>query len=367
MSRTLVAVALTTCLSFSLTPAFAYPGSQLFTGISEGLQQIPTPSETKPLPLGPLQQPAAEIGISGLAATAPFTPTAGLIRTTYGAYGTLPIASTGVITECGPFYQLYNEVLRLTHGVTTDISCYGTFPSGNTSWVGSELIYPADISAAQPAPLIVLSPGIGVEPGMMQSHAEFYASHGYVVALGYSMANWFGYQMLLAAGTAAAASQDTSHPLYQAIDFSHSYAIGHSAGGGSALRITELLPQAMHVVGVNDFQLQATVGINPGPSDFGLGSAPSSIPTLVLVAEHESLVAHPLSRIAYDRATGEKWWAELRGAYHGTYLDDPQLNAYDATILAFLRYTAGDPTAANVFTGEFLLSQDAEWQAVERG
>lgn len=345
-----------------------YPGAPLFTTLADALSQVPTPQTSYPVPLGPATPLATEAGLTGLQLTTGFLPAGGQIYHEYGHYGAHAVQSTGVITSCGPFYQLYNEVLRLGHGVTTDISCYGTYPAGDTSWVGSELIYPADSTSATPAPLLIMSPGIGVEPGMMQAHAEFFASHGYVVALGYSMANWFGNQMLLAAAHAATAATDPSHPLHQAIDFTASVAVGHSAGGGSALRVAELLPQAMQSLGVADFQLQGTVGINPGPSDFGLASPPVQIPLLVLVAEHESLVAHPLSRLAYDRATGPKWWAVHAGAYHGTYLDTPLKNSYDATVLAFLRFCAGDPAASQVFTGaNYQLASDSEWIAVERG
>ncbi|MCF4007532.1 alpha/beta hydrolase [Corynebacterium uropygiale] len=313
-------------------------------------------------------QLSSETGVTGLRLTAPFQSEPGPIRQQFGEPGPHPTASTLPTTDCGPFYTFYNEVLRFMHGNNIPAPCYGTIPEGPNSPVGYQFIYPTDLGADERVPVIVLSPGIGVEPGMMQRHAEFYASHGYVVALGYSGTNWFGAQMALSAVAAHLADNDANSPLYHHLDFSRTVLVGHSAGGGSALRMAGLMDGLLHQVGRADARVVGTVGINPGPADFSLASPPSSVPTLVLPAEHESLVPHPLSRIAFDRATGPKWWAVVKGAEHGVYLDASDKSVYDSLVVSFSDYlTRGDQNAAKVYEGDgYLLANDPELINVER-
>lgn len=313
-------------------------------------------------------QLSSETGMTGLRLTAPFHSEPGPIRQQFGEPGPHPTASTLPTTECGPFYTFYNEVLRFMHGNNIPAPCFGTSPEGPNSPVGYQFTYPTDLGPDERVPVIVLSPGIGVEPGMMQRHADFYASHGYVVAMGYSVANWFGAQMGWAAIAAHLADNNAASPMYHHLDFSQMILVGHSAGGGSALRMAGLMDDLLHQVGRADARVVGAIGINPGPSDFSLASPPSPVPSLVVPAEHESLVPHPLSRIAFDRATGPKWWAVVKGAEHGVYLDAPDKSVYDSLVVSFSDYlTRGDTHAAQVYEGEgYLLANDPELINVER-
>ncbi|GGG72037.1 alpha/beta hydrolase [Corynebacterium pelargi] len=310
--------------------------------------------------------PLADIGLTGTRITAPFHQDPGKIRETFGAPGPHPIASTVPTIDCTPIYALYNQILRFNHGNNVPPECYGVTPEGPNPAIGFQFIYPTDLAEGQRAPLIVLSPGIGSEPGMVHHHAEFYASHGYIVALGYSVANWFGEQMDIAALGANQADRDPSSPLYEHVDFSKMLLVGHSAGGGAAVREAGMIDKLLHSVGRTEAAVAGAVGINPGPSDFGLASPPSPVPTLVLAAEHESLVPWPVSKLAYDRATGPKWWAIVRGAEHGLYLDAGDTNIYDALVISFADYTVRDDAeAAKVYVGpDNWLSQDPELRDV---
>ncbi|MBZ8177316.1 alpha/beta hydrolase [Corynebacterium sp. 3HC-13] len=311
---------------------------------------------------------STELGTTGFRVTAPFNSEPGPIRKTFGQPGKHQVASTAVTQGCGPFYRFYNEVLRFNHAVNDPAECYRTAPEGNLPALGYQFIYPTDLQPGTRVPVIILSPGIGVEPGFMQRHAEFYASHGYVVALGYSLLNWFGAQMSLAAAAAHLADQDLESPIYNHVDFSRVVLVGHSAGGGSALRMSGLMGDFLHQIGREDAQIRGVIGINPGPADFSLASPPSAVPTLVLPAEHETLVPHPLSRIAFDKAVGPKWWAVVRGAEHGVYLDSPGKSIYDSLVVAFSNYVnVGDPESTSIFEGsDYRLAKDPELIGVEK-
>ena len=366
-SRTRIAAGL---LGATLGLSLAVPANAIDLGITQGLtpltdtlNSIEQPAEdiapTVPAPL-------EEIGLTGTRITAPYEQAPGKIRETFGAPGSHPVASTVPTIDCTPIYALYNQILGFNHGNNVPPECYGVTPEGPNPAIGFQFIYPTDLAQGQRAPLIVLSPGIGSEPGMVHHHAEFYASHGYVVALGYSVANWFGEQMNIAALGANQADLDPQSPLYQRIDFSKMLLVGHSAGGGSALREAGMIDKLLQSTGRTEAAVLGAVGINPGPSDFGLASPPSPVPTLVLAAEHESLVPWPLSKIAYDRATGPKWWAIVRGAEHGLYLDASDVSIYDSLVISFADYTIRhDPEAAKVYVGpDNWLSKDSELRDV---
>lgn len=365
-----ISLALSTAMAVApiAAPAQAKP---VFEELADLAAQVPTPTEDQVPQVGPEAAAlSSELGTTGFRLTKPFHHEPGPIRQAYGHRGPHPTAATAVASSnCTPFYQFYNQVLRLSHGVSSPGPCYGIAPEGKAPAVGHQFFYPTDLAAGERAPLIVLSPGIGVEPGTMHRHAEFYASHGYIVAMGYSWLNWFGAQMAGAAAALHIADLNPNDPLYQHVDFSRMMLVGHSAGGGSALRMSGLMDGFMHSIGRTDARVIGVAGINPGPADFALASPPSAVPSLVMVAEHETLVTHPQSRIAYDRATGSKWWAMLKDAAHGAYLDTPETTPYDATIVAMADWLAkGDTKAAGVFQGDqYLLAQDPEFGRVERG
>ena len=307
-------------------------------------------------------------GTKDMVPTAPYEPAPGAIRTTFGAPGPYAVAATREAMPCdGIIYTVYNKVLADMHGTHETTGCYGVFPEELDSPVGAQLIYPANIQSMEAAPLIVLSPGIGTEPGMYDKQARLYASHGYVVALGYNFTNWFGPQMVLGAATAVAAAKDANSALKDKIDFSRTVLVGHSAGGGSSLFLGNRMDKHFRAAGI-DFVTRGLVAINHGPSDLGLLSPPVSVPALILPAEHESIVPGEMDLRGYQEATGPAWLAEVKGSYHGTYLDNPRYNAYGALVVSFAEYlTQRTPRSVAVYEGEnYTLRTDSELQGVER-
>lgn len=301
--------------------------------------------------------------------TEPFAPEAGQLRTEFGAMGSHPVAATREAMPCdGVVYTIYNRVLRDLHGLHGTTGCYDVLPeSANASPVGAQLIYPADIDSMESAPLMVLSPGIGTEPGMYDAQARLYASHGYVVALGYNFTNWFAPQMVLAASVAAAANEGESTPLAGKIDFSRTMLVGHSAGGGSAIFLNNRMDKAFQAAGI-DMVTRGLVAINPGPSDAGLISTPPEIPSLVAIAEHEDIVPFDADRRGYRDAAGPAWEAVVTGSYHGTYLDDPSKNVLGSMVLSFSEYVLdGTSRAKAVYEGaNYGLATDSELNDVQR-
>lgn len=208
--------------------------------------------------------------------------------------------------------------------------------------------------------------------------ARLYASHGYVVAMGYTLVNWFGYQVELAAKSAIDHSLDPASPLHGKIDFSRTMLVGQSAGGGSVARMGGLLDGALNGYRDVDFRTAGFVAIMPGPADCGTMSPPSSVPALFTIAEHESLVPWPLSRPAYDRHQGPAWWTVVKGTSHGSYLDDPKYTAYGALVLSLSTHVMGGgapgtdgaqsaPDASAVYVGEdYRLASDPELMMTER-
>ncbi|EPD47813.1 alpha/beta hydrolase [Corynebacterium sp. HFH0082] len=301
--------------------------------------------------------------------TEPFAPEAGQLRKEFGAMGSHPVAATREAMPCdGVVYTIYNRVLRDLHGLNDSTGCYDVLPeSANASPVGAQLIYPADIDSMESAPLMVLSPGIGTEPGMYDAQARLYASHGYVVALGYNFTNWFAPQMVLAASVAAAANEDESTPLAGKIDFSRTMLVGHSAGGGSAIFLNNRMDKAFQAAGI-DMVTRGLVAINPGPSDAGLISTPPEIPSLVAIAEHEDIVPLDADRRGYRDAAGPAWEAVVTGSYHGTYLDDPSKNVLGSLVLSFSEYVLdGTNRAKAVYEGaNYGLAAASELKDVQR-
>ena len=214
------------------------------------------------------------------------------------------------------------------------------------------------------APLLILSPGVGANAGMIDRQARLYASHGYVVSLGYSFLNWFGYQVELAAKGAVDQSLDQSSPLYGKIDFSRTMLVGHSAGGGSVARMGALLDGAINGYRDVGFRTAGLVDVMGGPADGGVAGPAPAVPGLFMVAEHETLVPWPMTRLAYDRHTGPAWWTVVKGTTHGSILDDPKYNAIGAMVLTFADDSA---KAAGVYAGEnYRLASDPELMLTER-
>lgn len=349
-----LATALLGSLSLAFSPiASAAPGSS----------DLPPVTSTTPLiHMPPMLQ---DMGLGDIELTAPYSQEAGAIRAGWGAAGPHAVTATAVSHQCTTiFHQIYNVGLQYLHGTNGESPCYSEV--GRPEIVGSQLIYPADIASMDSAPLIVMSPGISTEPGMTSRQAERYASHGYVVALGYTTLNWFGAQLDLATARALEANGNQSSELYQKIDTSRTVLVGHSAGGGAVARVSESLGTIVRQAADPNFQVRGTVAINPGPSDFGTSTPASAVPQLYAIAEKESLVPNPLSRLLYDRAQGSKWWTVVKGAYHGTFLDDPDTNVYSGLVLSFADYVLNHSTqATGVYEGGGLAA-DAELTKTEQ-
>lgn len=326
-----------------------YANSEVVTGIGEGLVDI--------------------MGGKDGNITPAFKPAPGQLRNEFGVVGTHPVAATREALPCdGLVYTVYNRIVKDLHGVSEPTTCYDVPPESlNAPIVGAQLVYPADIASMDSAPLIVLSPGIGTEPGFYDKQARLYASHGYVVAIGYNFTNWFAPQMVLAAAVAAAANDDDSSALAGKIDFSRTMLVGHSAGGGSALFLNNNMDEAFRAAGI-DMTTRGLVAINPGPSDAGLFSTPSEIPSLVAIAEYEDIVPAGMDHIGYDRATGPAWEAVVTGSYHGTYLDNPHNNVLASLVLSFGEYLLqGTARSKVVYEGDnYTLATDAELKDVQR-
>lgn len=284
-------------------------------------------------------------GIGQAPVDSPVVPApAGTIRADFGAPGPHAITVTKEARACDDLiHDLYADVVEATMNVHERPSCYDTFPGGTDSPIGVQFYYPTGVAegTVASAPLMILSPGVGANAGMIDRQARLYASHGYVVAMGYTLVNWFGYQVELAAKSAIDHSLDPASPLHGKIDFSRTMLVGQSA-------------------------------------DCGTMSPPSSVPALFTIAEHESLVPWPLSRPAYDRHQGPAWWTVVKGTAHGSYLDDPKYTAYGALVLSFSTHVMGGgapgtdgaqsaPDASAVYVGEdYRLASDPELMMTER-
>lgn len=283
-------------------------------------------------------------------------------------------------------YSVYNEVLRDKHAIESLPECHGTFPGGTLSPVGVQYYWPTDLGSGADgadgkAPLILLSPGIGTEPGMLRRQAEMFASNGYVVAVGYSFFNWFGHQLELAAMGAVDQANDPGSPLHDGIDFGRVIVAGHSAGGGSAIRIGGTLDGTMARYGADGFTTRGIAAIMPGPSDLGYLSPPAQIPLLVAAAENDAEIPRDSTFAQYERHAGPAWWTIVDGTYHGSILDEPSRNAFGALVLSFADYVTspdeagtggpGDPgrtaRAAAVYEGpDYRLATDPELSGTQR-
>lgn len=367
-TRRTLAAAMTTSMILAATPALA---EELSAPLPVDPYSIGLPTDLPNLPhnIGvPASEGSSQQGVTGVLLTAPYSHEAGAIRKEFGAPGPHPVAYTNQIRTCSDlFFSLYNFGTHFAQGTNAPVQCSGTFPSGPESPFGYQFVYPADLNAAAgPAPLVVMSPGIGSEPGNITPQASFYASHGYVVAIGYNFTNWLGGQVEAAAAGAIEANANPQHPLHGLIDTTQTILVGHSAGGGSVIRVANTIEQAVSQAGAGDFKVAGVVGVNPGPADFGLASPATDKPLLILAAENESLVPHPLSRLLWDRATGPKWWSVIDGAFHGTFFDPTDRNVYGSLIMAFAEYNrTHSPRSAAVFEGDGL-ANDSELLRVER-
>ncbi|MBV7294897.1 alpha/beta hydrolase [Corynebacterium sp. TAE3-ERU12] len=293
---------------------------------------------------------------------------AGSVRAEYSTAGPHTVAATQDPHSCESlFMRVYTGIATKTQGLNKAPECYGYAPEDALSPAGIEYIYPSDLAPGEKAPLIVLSPGIGAEPGMLDEQARLYASHGYIVAMGFTTLNWFGVQLNAAALGAVISAQEEGNPLYDHIDFTNTALVGHSAGGGSALTVAGAMEKSMQPL-VEGFSINAIVGQNPGPSEFGIATVPTDAKTLVIVADKETVAPAEFSRMRYDQITNAPaWWVGTRNTTHASAIDYVDNSPVAGLTLSFLQYAIrGDANAKALYTGAFTLQHDPELFATER-
>lgn len=298
-----------------------------------------------------------------------FSQSPGDIRKEFGGMGTHEVTAIQEAYTCtGIVYRVYNKILQRGQGFEEPAQCYGAFPESLQEPVtGVQFVYPSDLAQMESARLIVLSPGIGVEPGMLDRQARVYASHGYIVAMGYNLHNWTGSQVALATAAVLGAHKTPGSPLYGKVDSSRTVLVGHSAGGGSVVAVNSSMDSVLQSLGF-DFTTAGIVAVNQGPGDFGKVSQPVSVPGLWIRAEKEDIVPLPYDRLGYERTEGPAWFTVMRDAYHGTFMDMPEKSAYSAVVMAFTEYLLdGSQRAKKVFEGaDYSLSTDTEFTDSER-
>lgn len=310
----------------------------------------------------PLAAAAPDTGPLGLAPMGVVPASESAIQQQFGAPGPYAVSQTRTTQDCVGLTDLYVRVLRLGFDVQDEVECFGTFPdAGLRSPVGVEFYYPEDIAELGALPLVLWTPGILVEPGIYDSTARHLASHGYVVAVNYSLVNWFGLTHEMGAQAAAAANVDATSPLHGHIDLARTVVAGHSAGGGSALVSGGRL-QGVGQQFAPEFRVVGALAIEPGPATLGVGVPPSAVPTLIVTGSSDFIV-HPSgwpALVQYPQVQAPAWLTTVRGASHGKPMDGPGNSVFPALEVAFLDYVTKDSAdAAQVFVGpDYALATD---------
>ncbi|CAM3021186.1 Cutinase [Prescottella defluvii] len=303
-----------------------------------------------------------DTGSLGLTPTGVVPASASAIQQQFGVPGPHAVTATSSVQDCVGLTDLYVRVVRLGFDVQDDLQCFGTFPdAGLRNPVGVEFYYPEDIAELGALPLVLWTPGILVEPGIYDSTVRHLASHGYVVAVNYSLVNWFGLTHEMGARAAAAVNSDVTSPLHGRIDLTRTVVAGHSAGGGSAL-ISGGRLQGIGTQFDPDFRVVGALAIEPGPATLGIGVTPSTVPTLIVTGTSDFIV-HPAgwpSLVQYPQVQAPAWLTTVRGASHGKPMDGPANSVFPAVEVAFLDYvTKGSARATEVFVGaDYTLATD---------
>lgn len=310
----------------------------------------------------PVAAAAPDTGLLGLTPMGVVPASESAIQQQFGTPGPHPVAQTRTTQDCTGLTDLYVRVVHLGFDVQDELKCFGTFPdAGLRSPVGVEFYYPDDIGELGALPLVLWTPGILVEPGIYDSTARNLASHGYVVAVNYSLVNWFGLTHEMGAQAAAAANADPASPLHGHIDLTRTVVAGHSAGGGSALVSGGRL-QGVGTQFAPEFRVVGALAIEPGPATLGIGVPPSTVPTLIVTGSSDFIV-HPAgwpALVQYPQVQAPAWLTTVRGASHGKPMDGPANSVFPALEVAFLDYvTKGSAEAAQVFVGaDYTLATD---------
>ena len=293
--------------------------------------------------------------------------TGSYIQNQYSNLGRYATTSTRTSQPCGPAYSVYNWILKTQHNNKMDHTCWGSFPDGTKNPVDVQFVYPKNIAKMGKLPVIIYTPGVAAEPGQVIHNYKMWASHGYIVAVAYTYANWTGYTDVLGAAHLLTESKDAKSPLFGHIDSSKVVLTGHSAGGGS----TEsgagwLLPTVEKQF--PGLKVVAAVPLQPGPGVFVMGKY-VQVPTFYVTGEKDTICFDSAVRARYKEVTKvPAWIGMVKGAYHGQAMDHWKYSAFAASVLAFANmYVKNDQTARQIFVGpNYFLAKDAAFMKVDR-
>ncbi|APE33426.1 hypothetical protein BOX37_04980 [Nocardia mangyaensis] len=282
--------------------------------------------------------------------------------------GPHPVATATVTNSCQE--SVAGMIAHLTvrlFGNRDDARCTQAFPYGLQSPVGANTYYPADIAMMEQAPLILFEGGITANPGMYDTLARQWTSHGFVVVITYDFVNSLAHLPVIGLATAIAQHRDPGSPLFGRIDLGRTVLAGHSAGGGAALQAAALFPQIAAAVDPG-FAVIGVLAIAPGPVGVG---ALVGVPTLFLTGADDFVVPDFawVRWWQYDLTFhAPAWIANARGVSHFSPLDGPGAFPSSGAAVAWLEYLAfDDDTARRFFVGpDWLLRADPTFIRVER-
>ncbi|WP_280346753.1 alpha/beta hydrolase [Nocardia neocaledoniensis] len=282
--------------------------------------------------------------------------------------GPHPVATTTVTNPCQE--SVAGMIAHLTvhlFGNRDDARCTQAFPYGLQSPVGVNTYYPADIGGLDKAPLILFEGGITANPGMYDTLARQWVSHGFVVVIPYDFVNSLAYLPAAGLATAIAQNRDPGSPLFGRIDLSRTVLGGHSAGGGASLQAAALFPPIAEVIDP-EFAVIGVLAIEPGPVGIG---ALIGVPTLFLTG-YNDFVVPDFAWVRWWQYNltfhAPAWIANARGVSHFSPVDGPGAYLSSGTAVAWLKYLAfRDETARRFFVGpDWLLRSDRTYYSVER-
>ncbi|MFI5776176.1 alpha/beta hydrolase [Nocardia sp. NPDC051570] len=297
--------------------------------------------------------------MNSIAAIAAADPDTQDLDTLYGEMGPHQIRQTAETVACPSAFTAENLI--------TPPRCQGTFPFGSASPIGVQLYYPADIDRLAKAPAIVFTPGIDADPGYYDAMLAQWASYGFVVAVSYDFVNTFSEMQFIGLAILRQRDLDPASPLAGRIDFGRILLAGHSAGGGSALLASNVIPrfQALDPA----FRVVGALALEPGPlaiTNF------VTIPALIIENARDTVVpagSWP-NWYQYPGLSAAPAYLATRKAATHTDTQNPllALNTEHSLAIAWL-LTLGmrDPTAGRFFIGpDWKLPTEPNYSNVER-
>jgi pimeloyl-ACP methyl ester carboxylesterase len=223
-----------------------------------------------------------------------------------------------------------------------------------------ELVFPADLAAGAPHPIVTWGNGSMAVPSQYEGLLEQLASWGMVVVASTTTEAGTGDEILAGARHLVAAHGDPASRFHGRLDVSHIAAVGHSQGAGGTVRaavasegmitttVTVALPNRLWVTPLkrNEFEPSLLTG-----------------PALFLGGGEDQIISGPsTNRAYYDEVPGAAAVAVLTAADHNTIQGSG--GGFLGYITAWLRYQlAGDATAATAFVGpDAELARNPAWQ-----